>query len=522
MPERTAMNPCDWIAGHAARTPDKLAIRFGDADWTYAALAREADRLARALVASGVQRGDRVAFLGLNSPREIALLAACAHLGALFMPINWRLTAHEQRQMLGDCQPALLMLDAHFSASRSSLGAGLPDATLVAQGCAPPPGWLDYDTFVAGAADVAVPVASGAPHDTLLLCYTSGSTGSPKGAMLSQQAVAINAEHSIELHTMQADDVVLTTLPLFHVGGLNNQTTPALCAGATIVLHPKFDVEATFDAIERERVTLTVLVPAQLTAMMAHPRWASADFTSLRMISTGSTIIPDHVTRAVHARGVPLVPIYGSTETCPIAACLAPEDARRKAGSTGRAARHCELRIVDEFDADVAPGARGEVLVRGPNVMSGYWKQPEASAAALAGGWFHSGDLGHFDAEGDLWIDGRVKDMIISGGENIAPAEIENVLLECDDIAEASVVGLPDARWGEAVVAVVAPRAGGEIDGERVLALLDGRVARYKHPKRVIFVAELPKTALGKVRKEDVRRLVESQYGAIPTTETMP
>jgi fatty-acyl-CoA synthase len=522
MPERAALNPYDWIAGHAARTPDKCAIRVGEVDWSYAALAQEAARLAAALAASGIQRGDRVAFLGLNSPREIALLAACAHLGALFMPINWRLTAHEQRQMLGDCQPALLMLDELFSASRASLGTGLPDATLVALTSAPPPGWMADDAFIARGADVATPTGVGAPHDTLLLCYTSGSTGAPKGAMLSQEAVRINAEHSIELHAMRPDDVVLTTLPLFHVGGLNNQTTPALCAGATLVLHPKFDVDATFDAIERERVTLTVLVPAQLTAMMAHPRWADADFTSLRMISTGSTIIPEHVTRAVHARGVPLVPIYGSTETCPIAACLAPADARRKAGSTGRAARHCEVRVVDEFNADVAPGARGEVWVRGPNVMSGYWRQPEASAAALAGGWFHSGDLGHFDAEGYLWIDGRVKDMIISGGENIAPAEIENVLLECGDIAEASVIGLPDARWGEAVVAVVAARAGGEIDGARVLALLDGRVARYKHPKRVIVVPELPKTALGKVRKEDVRRLVASQTDTIPTTENTP
>lgn len=518
------MNPYDWIAGHAARTPERVAIRAGAADWSWAALARETGQLAGALAASGVRRGERVAYLGLNSPQELALLAACARLGAVFMPINWRLTLHEQRQLLGDSQPALILIDENFIASRHLLGAGFPDATLVAQVEAAPPGWLGYDEFLGRGAGAPVPAAAGAPLDTLLLCYTSGSTGIPKGVMLSQQAVAVNAEHSIEMHAMAASDVVLTTLPLFHVGGLNNQTTPALRVGATLVLHPKFEVESTFDAIERERVTLTVLVPAQLTAMFAHPRWASADFASLRMITTGSTIVPEHVTAAVHARGIPLVPIYGSTETCPIAACLRPEDARRKAGSTGRAARHCALRVVDEAGADVAPGARGEVLVRGPNVMSGYWKQPEASAAALAGGWFHSGDLGHFDAEGYLWIDGRVKDMIISGGENIAPAEIENVLLECGDIAEASVVGEPDARWGEIVVAVVAPRAGGSITGERVLALLEGRVARYKHPKRVVFVDTLPKTALGKVRKDDVRRLVVGAHGATqsPSTENMP
>lgn len=518
------MNPFDWIACHAACTPDRVAVRYGAADWSYGALASEAARMAATLAASGVGRGDRVAFLGLNSPHELALLAACARLGAIFMPINWRLTLHEQRQLLADSRPALLLVDANFAAACAKLGAGLDGATLVTQGEAPAPPWLSYAEFVARGAGAAPPAAAGGPQDTLLLCYTSGSTGVPKGVMLSQHAVRVNAEHSVELHAMTASDIVLTTLPLFHVGGLNNQTTPALRAGATLVLHPKFDVEPTFDAIERERVTLTVLVPAQLMAMFAHPRWANADLSSLRMITTGSTIVPEHVTRTVHARGIPLVPIYGSTETCPIAACLDPADALRKAGSTGRAARHCELRLVDEVGADVAPGARGEVLVRGPNVMSGYWMQPQASAAALAGGWFHSGDLGHIDADGFLWIDGRVKDLIISGGENIAPAEIENVLLECDDIAEASIVGAPDARWGEIVVAVVAAREGRTLDAERVLALLDGRVARYKHPKRVVFVDALPKTALGKVRKEDVRRLLADRLGATPhpTPENTP
>jgi fatty-acyl-CoA synthase len=252
--------------------------------------------------------------------------------------------------------------------------------------------------------------------------------------------------------------------------------------------------------------------------MMAHPRWNSADLSSLRMITTGSTVVAEHVIRAVHERGVPLVQIYGSTETCPIAAYLTANDAVAKAGSAGRPARRCELRIVDERGNDVTTGAPGEILVRGPNVMLGYWNQPQATATALAGGWFHSGDIGHLDADGFLWVDGRKKDMIISGGENIAPAEIENILLECADIGEASVVGQPDERWGEVVVAVVAPKAGAALTRERVLALLEGRIARYKHPKRVLFVGELPKTALGKVRKEDVRRLVASH--AMTTEQT--
>jgi fatty-acyl-CoA synthase len=222
----------------------------------------------------------------------------------------------------------------------------------------------------------------------------------------------------------------------------------------------------------------------------------------------------------VHQRGIPLVQIYGSTETSPIAACLRPQDAVRQAGSAGRAAAHCELRIVDESDRDVAAGEAGEILVRGPNVMLGYWRRPEDSAKALAGGWFHSGDIGHLDAQGWLWVDGRKNDMIISGGENIAPAEIENLLLESGAVAEAAVVGMPDARWGEMVVAVVAPREAGQLSGEQVLALLDGRLARYKRPKQVLLVLELPKTALGKVRKEAVRQLVAARAADLITPQT--
>jgi fatty-acyl-CoA synthase len=207
---------------------------------------------------------------------------------------------------------------------------------------------------------------------------------------------------------------------------------------------------------------------------------------------------------------VPLVPIYGSTETCPIAVYLKAADAVRKAGSTGRAALHCRLRIVDDAGRDAAQGTTGEILISGPNVMQGYWKAPQATDAVLADGWFHSGDMGHLDAEGFLYVDGRRKEMIISGGENIYPAEVENVLAECPDIAEASVIGRPDERWGEIVVAVVAPKPGRCLTGEQVLKLFEGRIARYKHPKEVVFVGQLPKSALGKVRKEDVRRMVDT------------
>ena len=497
----------EWIHHHAGRTPEQAAIRFPGQTLSYAALARRIDQYAAGLAAAGVRRSGCVAYLGLNSPDEVALLFACAKLGAMFMPLNWRLAAPEHRQILADCPPSVLFAEPQFVAHADAFRASCTAATMVTWGTAAH-GWTACEDFLARANRPAPRDLQVGPQTPLLVCYTSGSTGRPKGVVLTQDAIGWNALNSVAMHDMTADDRVLTTLPLFHVGGLNNQTTPALMTGCTVVLHPKFDVETTFDAIEQERITLTVLVPSQLDAMMAHPRWPLADFSSLRMITTGSMIVPERLIRAVHARGVPLVQVYGATETCPIAACQKAADAQRKIGSAGRAAAHCQLRIVDEAGRDAAPGATGEILVRGPNVMTGYWNAPQDTEAVLINGWFHTGDMGHQDADGFLYVDGRRKEMIISGGENIYPAEVENLLMESPDIAEASVVGWPDERWGEIVVAVIAPQPGCHLTEAGVLERLEGRIARFKHPKKVVFIDALPKTALGKVRRDEVRRLV--------------
>jgi len=502
------MDLSHWIEQHASRTPERTALRFEGEAIGYGALAARIGQIASALAVHGVEPGDRVAWLGLNSPAMLATLFACARTRAIFMPLNWRLAAPEHRAMLWECPPALLIVDEIFAGISAAQQIAPAPTACVALGRAVPPDWIGWNAFIEiGVRAPAVP-ASNVADAPVLLCYTSGSTGRPKGALLTQEALACNADNSVDMHGMSADDRVLTTLPLFHVGGLNIQTLPALRAGCRVTLHPKFDPVATFDAIERERITLTVLVPAQLDAMLAHPRWPTADLSSLRMITTGSTLVPMRIIRAVHARGVPLVQVWGATETAPIAACLHADEAIRKAGSTGRAARHCQLRITGPDGEQLPSGAAGEVWVRGANVTSGYWNDAPASAKALAGGWFHSGDLGHLDEEGFLTIDGRLKDMIISGGENVSPAEVEAVLLDCPDIAEAAVVGRPDARWGEVVVAVVAPAPGATLERARILALFEGRLARFKHPKELFFVSALPRSGIGKVSKEDVRQLV--------------
>ena len=493
------------IERHAAFAPKKAAIRFADEDLDYATRAGYARRACGKLAALDVGEGDVVAFLGFNHPEMLALLFACARLRAILLPLNWRLTAAEHARVIADAKPRLVLVTPDFLGHAQALRGGLPTTQWLALASAPA-GWRDWMGVAPGSA--AKPAVAPAHEAPVLLCYTSGSTGAPKGVALTQGALFFNVVNSVHMHDLTSADRVLTTLPMFHVGGLNIQTVPALHAGATVILHAKFDPDAAFDAIERERVTLAVLVPAQLTAMMKLARWSKADLSSLRVLTTGSTIVSQAFVQRVHERGVPLIQVYGTTETCPIAAYLRIEDARRKAGAAGLPALYCALRIVDENDNDVPAGADGEILVRGPNVMQGYWNAPAATATALRGGWYHSGDIGHVDVEGYLHVVARKYDLIISGGENIYPAEIENVLLEHPAIVEACVVGCPDERWGEAAVAAVVLKPGARLSAADVIAMLDGRIARYKQPRAVRFVDSLPRTALGKVKREELRAVV--------------
>jgi fatty-acyl-CoA synthase len=482
-----------WIERHARFAPGAVAIRFEGAAISYAELARRVARAAAVLAGLGVKRDDAVAWLGLNHPAVLVLLFACARLGAMLVPLNWRLAPPEHARVLADCPPRVLFAEPAF-ADHARRIEGAIAATEISV----------LESAAGGPVE-----ESGDEDSPLLLCYTSGSTGAPKGVVLTQRAILWNAVNSTHMHDLTSADRVLTTLPMFHVGGMNIQTTPALHAGASVTLHAKFDPAAALEAIERERITLAVLVPAQLSALMELPRWRSADLSSLRMITTGSTIVSEAFVRKASGRGVPVVQVYGSTETCPVAAYVRAADALRKAGSAGAPALHCEVKVAGDDGAELPPGRDGEILVRGPNVATGYWNAPGETAQAFAKGWYRSGDLGHFDAEGHLYVVARKKDMIISGGENIYPAEVETVLLECPAIEEACVVGRPEERWGEAVVAAVVLKPGRHMTEAEALALFEGRIARYKHPREVRFLERLPRSALGKVQKDAVRAAIE-------------
>ena len=344
------MDFADWIPAQAGRTPAKPALRCAPQIFTYAELAAHIDSIAAALAAAGAAPGDRVAWLGVNSAPMLATLFACARLGAIFTPLNWRLAPPEHHTMLRECEPSVLcaenaFVDPGLAAVVQPLGTrcvvldGADAPARVAGRAVAPQGWMHWCDFLAAARSAAPAVRADASAP-VLLCFTSGSTGRPKGVLLSQGALAANADASVDMHALTADDRILTTLPLFHVGGLNILTTPALRAGCSVTLHARFDADATFDAIEHERITLTVLVPAQLEAMIAHPRWAAADLSSLRMLSTGSTLVPERLIHAIHARGIPLVQVWGATETAPIAACLHADEAVRHAGAAGGTPRH--------------------------------------------------------------------------------------------------------------------------------------------------------------------------------------
>ena len=515
----------------ADRQPSAIAVAFEGVEHTYRAFADQIAATAGWLAGAGVGEGDRVAWLGPNRPAALRLMLGCSWLGAIYLPLNSRLAPPEHRWILDHAQPRLLAVDAGFEAHAAQIGApgdieAAPGA-LAGLGARCEIGVVPDEPECPSAAS-AVPPRRGTPAHPVLLAYTSGTTGHPKGAVLDQAAMAANAVNSTHAHDLTSRDRVLTTIPLFHVGGLNIQTLPALLGGAAVLIERAFDAGQFLDDVEQWQPTWTVLVPAALTAVAAHPRFATADLGSLHGIMTGSSPVPTAATVPFFDRGVPVGQIYGSTETAPIAVHLRCDEAADHRGSCGKPSTMCEVRIVTDAGGDAAPGERGELWVRGPSVLREYWRDAEATAEALNDGWFRTGDVGHADDEGWIFIDDRRKDMIISGGENIYPAELEDILARSDLVAEATVVGVPDVRWGEVPVVVAVPPAtpadapdgASNSDGDTLaaalLGLFDGQLARFKHPKAVVWFDELPRTALGKVRKHEVQAMLAERRAGEP------
>ena len=503
------MDLSDFIERNAAFTPGKVAIHYAGRSLSYLALAERIAAAARALKSVlGVGRGDRVAILSANHPDYLVLLYACARLGALLVPLNWRLAVPEQLFILADASPKLLLLQDSFADLVPALSEQQPDIRILRLAENGP------DTF-----EMLLKAGQGEdrnPHvdltSPLLLVYTSGTTGRPKGAVLRQEALFWNAVMSQHMHDLTAGDHVLTVLPLFHVGGLNILTTPALQIGASVTLHARFAPEATLDAFGAERPTLVVLVPATIQALIEHPLWPKTELASLRAVTTGSTQVPQNLIDALTARGVPVRQVYGSTETAPIAVYTRIGGDLARRGSTGLPGLCCEARVVDEIGREMPPGTPGEVAIRGPNVFFEYWGNEAATAEALREGWYYSGDVGTRDADGYFTIIDRKKNMIISGGENIYAAEVERVLHEHPAVAEAAVIGRSDPRWQEVPVAYVVRKA--TVTPDEIIGHVSAQLARFKVPREVIFLDALPRNALGKVQHFLLRQGMRRHSGA--------
>ncbi|MCK8432771.1 long-chain fatty acid--CoA ligase [Streptomyces sp. D2-8] len=490
-----------WPARRARKTPHRTALIHGDTTHTYAGLYDRTTRLAHALRARGVRRGDRIAYLGPNHPSYLETLFAAGTLGAVFVPLNIRLAGPEIAYQLADSGARALV----YGPSYAGLVAGLPGSTdvrvyLEAGG--------EYEAAVAEASGEPVDEPVGA-DDTCIIMYTSGTTGRPKGAMLTHGNLTWNAINVLIDHDLVADERALVSAPLFHTAGLNMLTLPVLLKGGTCVLVEAFDPDATFDLVERHRITFMFGVPTMFDQVARHPRWPDADLSSLRILTCGGSPVPTPLIAAYQERGLTFLQGYGMTEAAPGTLFLDAEHAVAKAGSAGVPHFFSDVRVVRPDLSPVGTGEVGEIVVRGPHVMPGYWGLPEETAASFVDGWFRSGDAAQVDEDGYVHIVDRIKDMIISGGENIYPAEIEDQILAHPDIAECAVIGVPDDKWGEVPRAVVVPREGAALDPDEVLASLAGRLAKYKIPKSVVVADELPRTASGKLLKSRVR----TRYG---------
>lgn len=468
------------LGRQAALRPAHVALRCDGEAITHAELAARIERAAGVLARDWqVRAGDRVAWLGLNHPAQLVLLFALARLGAALLPMNVRLAPAEWDALLRSVQPRHLVHDAAFAqAARDACGRGILAAH--------PAETLDE-------AGPAVDGHDASPDAPALLVQTSGTTGGPRVAVHTQAQLAANIGIAWQVQAITPDDRVLTVLPLFHVGGLCIQTLPALASGATVLLHARFTPEATFEALAAHRPTLTLQVPATMKALVDHPQWTRADLSCLRAVWAGSSLLPAPLLETFHARGVPVCNVYGATETGPFSIALGPGHAMDHVGSCGWPAPGVEVRLQRQ-----AGHRDGEVCLRGPNVVRHYWP---GVPAVDAQGWFHTGDLAAQAADGSYTIVGRARDLVISGGENIHPAEIEAALALHPAVLECAAFGVPDPRWGEALAVALVLREGASASDEALRDHLAARLARFKLPRHWLRVPALPKTALGKVQR---------------------
>ena len=490
-------------------SPDLEAYVQGETGvrYTFSELNKRANKLANAFREAGVEPGTRVAFLLMNGIEFVEAYLGLAKIGAVVVPLNWRLTASELEFIIADSGATWLIFDDPFVEAVATLQAGnktsVREWVHVLPSTAAPNTHV-YAELVADASDEEPPIACG-DDDMLYIMYTSGTTGLPKGVVHSHRTSLWAVLTMSPVLDMHARDRYLSLLPMFHVGAL----TPVMMNtyhGITSVVVRSFDPKLAWELIEKESINIGLAVPAMLNFMMQVPGNESFDTSSLRWMLSGAAPVPVALIKAYAQRDVEIHQIYGLTETCGPACVIDADNAIRRAGSTGKAFFHTEVRIVDGNGDTCAPNAPGEVVVRGPHIMHAYWNQPQATAETLKDGWLHTGDIATMDEDGFVTIQDRKKDMIISGGENIYPAEIENLLIEHPQVREAAVIGQPSERWGESPFAILVAASKDAPPTEAdIMKFLDARLARFKMPKGTAFIDEIPRNPSGKILKRFLR-----------------
>jgi fatty-acyl-CoA synthase len=502
----------DFLERRAQLTPERLAIRdtISGADVTYAAWHAQANRTANYLRALGVGAGDRVAVYATNCLAYLDLWMACGTIGAILQTLNWRLTPTELDDLIRDGAPVVLAYSGAFAENVNRLRAHLPGVRhFVALDALADPADRPFAERDAHPATLQAPRPALDWDSPWVICYTGGTTGLPKGAILSHGNMTWNSINTVVSWGLDQDDVAILNAPLFHTGGLNVFTLPLIHVGGASILCAGFDVDQVFDLVQSGMVTLYFGVPTMFILMQQHPRWPQVDFSRLKLVINGGAPCPMPVFERFWAKGVDFKTGYGLTEAGPNTFWLPAADVRRKPGAVGFPLMHVDVRVVRPDGSECAPDEPGELLIRGPHVTPGYWNNPAATAEAIRDGWLHTGDLAARDAEGYTTIVGRLKDMIISGGENVYPAEIESVMYRHPAIKEAALIGVPDARWGEVGRAIVVVEPGTALTAEALLAFLRERLAGFKVPKSVVFADALPKTGAGKIDK----KALAEQYG---------
>lgn len=519
----------DILRRSAQRTPDKTAIVCGDVQWSYRDFDQICDRLVAALSQQGIAAGDRVAILSRNSHAFAMMRFALARMGAVLVPINFMLNAGEVAYILRSSGARTLLVGAGFealavdamAAAERGTGDGQHAGVQIGlqiwlpsedQADGAPEGMLRFDDLLMASAP-APDIAPVDPRALLQIIYTSGTESLPKGAMLSHEAVLWEYVTCIVEGNMQADDVVLHALPLYHCAQLDVFLGPAVYLGATNIITGQPRPDVILPLIARHRVNAFFAPPSIWIALLRSPLFDGADLASLAKGYYGASIMPVEVLKEMQRRmpAVRLWNFYGQTEIAPLATVLHPDDQLRKAGSAGKPALNVETRIVDDEMRDVAPGEIGEIVHRSPQLLDGYYNDPERTAEAFRGGWFHSGDLAVRDDEGYITIVDRKKDMIKSGGENVASREVEEMIFRIPEVSEVAVIGLPDPYWVEAVTAVIVLKEGRSLSEQQVIDFCKAGMAHFKVPKRVIFAEALPKNPSGKLLKRELRRRYEAQ-----------